>query len=111
MTEKPRPQKGGSYLNYYDNTGKLCPNPTDNCCNLTPRIRIMAKYALKEPVSKAERTIEAVELRAEALTVPMNYQADLVMKKIFTMVKLGKLTTTHARAEVPNKILIVLRLL
>jgi hypothetical protein len=60
----------------------------------------MAKYALNEPVSKLERTTEAVEIRAESLTVPMNYQADLVMKKIYTMVKLNKLTTTHARAAI-----------
>jgi hypothetical protein len=88
-------------LNYYQKTGKLCPNPTDNRCNMSLGLRIMAKYALKEPVSKLERTTEAVEIRAESLTVPMNYQADLVMKKIFTMVKLNKLTTTH---KAPNNI-------
>lgn len=85
-------------IDYYHNTGKLCPHPTDTRCTPTPGVLILAKYALGDNVTDVEKITEAAETKIEASTVPMTYRADLVMKKIYTMAKMNRLTSTHARS-------------
>jgi hypothetical protein len=95
-------------MNYHDKTGAMCPD--SQACWITPGLKVIVKYAMGKSVNAAEKLVESSETLIEAQTVPMNYRADLVMKRIYTIVKLGKLTTTHAKAaktvyeKAPNNI-------
>jgi hypothetical protein len=83
-------------LDYNSKTGAMCPE--SQACLITPGLKIISKYILRENVTDIEKITEAAEVKIESITVPMNYRADLVMKRIFLMAKLDKLNTTHAKA-------------
>jgi hypothetical protein len=85
-------------LAYEESAGKLCPNPTDSRCLLTPEMKILAKYALGENVDIAERAALKATLLIEASTAPLNYQAALVAYKIFSLIKVNELSNSYAEA-------------
>lgn len=83
-------------MDYYNRTGEMCAN--SDACRITPGMNILVKYAMGKSVTTAEKIVEASETLIEAQTVPMNFRAGLVTKKIYTMARMGRLTTTHAKA-------------
>jgi len=85
-----------SVLDYYSRTGSLCPNATDSRCKMTPSMITLADDVRKRNVTLAERALDEATLAVEAKTVPLDYEAYLVSRKIFTRAILGKLTDSYA---------------
>lgn len=93
------PQSGLSRItDYVRRTGKLCSNATDSRCDMSDSMWILVKDALGEAVSDVERWKDETVLNAEASTVPLNYQANLVSRKIFLKAIGNKLTQGYAHA-------------
>lgn len=80
------------------NGNKLCLNPTDGRCDMTPSMWVLSSYVLGENVTGVELAIDEAAINAEAISVPLTYQAYLVMRKIMLLMRLDRLTAAHANA-------------
>jgi hypothetical protein len=70
------------HLRYTKSIGKLCPDATDNRCDITPGVAILARYVLGESVSMIERSQDASTILVEAHTAPPTYRAYLIARKL-----------------------------
>ncbi|MBF0364124.1 MAG: hypothetical protein HQK50_01050 [Oligoflexia bacterium] len=83
---------------YYNRTGKLCPESSDNRCIMTPTMWIYFKDLSRRLVSKRERVLDEQMLNIEAGVNPLNYRSYLVSRQIFIKARMGKLTDAYAGA-------------
>lgn len=98
ITGLPRENGIDKIMDYYNRTGSLCSNPSDNKCELTPKMKVLIKRVQGESITELDKLIEAASLKIESATVPSGYQIDLVMRYIFAITKMNALTTTMASA-------------
>jgi hypothetical protein len=67
---------------YISRTGKLCPDATDNKCDLTPSVKTLLKYVTGQKVGVVERELDENTILAEVHTVPPGYRAYLTARKL-----------------------------
>jgi hypothetical protein len=76
-----------SVMRYVQATGHLCIG--DDRCNLTDSTRLLVNEVLGKKPSKVERAKDELTIAGEAATVPPNYRAYLVARKLLLHYKLG----------------------
>jgi hypothetical protein len=84
---------------YAKRTGALCPDATDNRCEVTAGVSILVRDALGLSVTGVERTADFTVMNAEAASAPAGYRASLVARKINLKVRQGRLTNEYAHAS------------
>jgi hypothetical protein len=67
---------------YVSRTGKLCPDATDNKCDLTPSVKTLLKYVTGQKVGVVERELDENTILAEVHTAPPGYRAYLTARKL-----------------------------
>ncbi len=86
------------HLAYTKSIGKLCPDATDNRCDITSSVAILAKYVLGEKVSVIERSQDASTILIEANTAPIGYRAYLPARKLRLIYATGNADTYYSKA-------------
>lgn len=84
---------------YVQRTGKLCPDASDNRCDVTPSVSILVRDALGLNVAGVERAADFPVVNAEAVSAPAGYRASLVARKVHLKVRQGRLTAEYAHAS------------
>ena len=100
-----------SVMRYVQATGHLCNG--DDRCDLTDSTRLLANEVLGKKPSAVERAKDEVTIAGEAATVPPNYRAYLVARKLLLHYKLGNTpsyrhSTAVLRQRFPNSAFIQL---
>lgn len=83
---------------YISRTGKLCPDATDNKCDLTPSVKTLLKYVTGQKVGFAERELDENTILAEAHTAPASYRAYLISRKLRLIHLTGHSTAGYGKS-------------
>lgn len=83
---------------YISRTGKLCPDATDNKCDLTPSVKTLLKYVTGQKVGFAERELDENTILAEAHTAPASYRAYLIARKLRLIYITGNATAGYGKS-------------
>jgi len=84
--------------NYIDKNSKLCPDATDNRCDLNPAMYVLMTDALGLPVTKFERGLTDDSLFLDSQIVPGNYRAMLLAYQLFIKIEQGKVSQANKNA-------------
>lgn len=85
-------------LGYVSRTGKLCPDATDNKCDLTPSVQTLLKYVTGQKVVVLERELDENTILAEVHTAPIGYRVYLTARKLRLIHVTGHSTAGYGKS-------------
>lgn len=83
---------------YISRTGKLCPDATDNRCDVTPGVKLLSKFVRKAKFTALERELDENVMLTEAASSPAGYRVYLVARKLMLIYRTGNATGGYTKS-------------